>query len=348
MLVAAAAGEDALNQGGDGDHVFNHEGLQLHAQRHVFHRHLQQAATGIANVLVQPGHVVGGVFEYLGAVVTETGDGLGDHGGAVFFTVGRIHRNVLVEGEIRRTQEAGQFTPTGPAQYVEQEQAVGGGDIADPEQGVTAGVAVNVRHPEVVPLDVHLVTGGIQSQLTFPVASVGAQQRGGLEVVSQLIICESRFAAHQGIVEAQLIIEVRLLGERGDQAGFRDQIIQQGADQVPQTGDVGGEAAEPTDIILAGGQDVEHGAVIRKGCGDGGGTVRWRFRRGCFRFRGYVGGGRVGHRSGAAGAPASTGADQAGGKQRGHDKSGFHGALLGTLLFWREIVLVRGLRGIEQ
>ena len=107
VLVAAAAGEDALDQGGDGDHVFNHERFQLHPQGHVFHGHLQQPAAGVGHVLVEAGHIVGGIIEHLGAIVAEAGDGIGDHGGAVLFPVGSVDGDILVEGEVCRPQEAG-------------------------------------------------------------------------------------------------------------------------------------------------------------------------------------------------------------------------------------------------
>ena len=175
VLVAAATGEDALDQGGNGDHVFNHERFQLYPQGHVFHRHLQQPAAGVGHVLVEAGHIVGGVVEDLGAVIAETGDGIGNHGGAVLFPVGRIDGDILIEGEVRRSQKTRQLATAGAAQHIKQEQAVGGGHITDPEQGIAAGLAENVRHPEVVAFDIHLIAGGIQGLLAFPVTCFRSQ-----------------------------------------------------------------------------------------------------------------------------------------------------------------------------
>ncbi len=61
------------------------------------------------------------VVEVVGAVIAETGDGVGDHGGAVLFPVGGVDGNVLVKGKVRRAQEAGQLTTTGATTFATRE-----------------------------------------------------------------------------------------------------------------------------------------------------------------------------------------------------------------------------------
>ena len=256
MFVAAATGEDPLDQGGDGYHIFNHKRLQLDPQGHIFHRNLQQSAACIGYILVQPGHIIGGIVEHLGTVIPETGNGLADHGGAILFPVGRVDGDVFVEGEICRSQEAGQFTAPGAAQHVEQKQAVCGGHIANTKQGITAGVAEDVWHAKVVAFDRHLIAAGLHGLLALPATAVGGEQRCGLEVVQQLIIGESGLAAHQRIVESELVIKMGFLAQCWHQTGLGYQIIKQGADQIAQARNVGGQAADAADIVLAGGENI--------------------------------------------------------------------------------------------
>ena len=87
--------------------------------------------------------------------------------------------------------------PAGPAQYVEQEQAVGGGHVAGAEQGVGAAVAEDMRHAEAVALDRHAAVARRHRDLAFPVACVRCQQRRVLEVVAELAVGEVFGAAHQ-------------------------------------------------------------------------------------------------------------------------------------------------------
>ncbi len=291
MLAAAAAGEDPLDQGGDGHHVLNHEGFQLHAQAHVFDGRFEQAALHVFHVLVQAGHVVHGVLIDLRAVVAETGDGVGDLLGTVFLPVGRVHGDVAVEGKIRRAEEFRKFTAPGAAQHVQEEQAVGAGHVAGTEQGIRAAVAKDVRHAEAVALDRHAAVARRHGDLAFPVAGVRRQQGGVLEVVGELAVSEVLRAAHQGVVQIQLVVEVRLFAERRHQAGFGHQVIEQRTDQVGEAGDVGGQVAQAAVVVLPGGQNVEHPAVVGErradlgrpllGQGRLGGFLRFRLRRRC-------------------------------------------------------------------
>ena len=262
MLAAAAAGEDALDQGGDGHHVLDHEGLQLHAQAHVLNGRFEQAAPHVFHVLVEARHIVDRVLVDLRAVVAETGDGVGDLFGAVFLPVGRVHGDVPVEGEVRGAEELRQLAASGAAQHVEQEQAVGGGDVAGAEQGVGAAVAEDMRHAEAVALDRHAAVARRHRDLAFPVAGVRCQQRRLLEVVAELAVGEAFGTAHQGVVQVQLVVEVRLLAERRHQAGFRHQVIEQRTDQVGEAGNVGGQVAQAAVVVLPGRQDVEHPSVV--------------------------------------------------------------------------------------
>ena len=104
-----------------------------------------------------------------------------------------------------------------------------------------------------------------------------------------------------------------LLAEGRYQAGFRHQVVEQGAEQIAQAGNVGSQVGHPADIILTRGQDIENSAVIRKGGGDIG---RTRFRaRGRFRRRWIAGCGGVAGGCRVAGTAAATGGKQAGAQQ---------------------------------
>jgi len=321
VLAAAAAGEDALDQGGDGHHVLDHEGLQLHAQAHVFDGCLEQAALHVFHVLVEAGHIVDGVLVDLRAVVAEAGDGVGDLFGAVFLPVGRVHGDVPVEGEVRRAEELRQFAASGAAQHVEQEQAVGGGHVAGAEQGVGAAVAEDMRHAEAVALDRHAAVACRHRDLAFPVAGVRRQQRRVLEVVAELAVGEVFGAAHQRVVQVQLVVEVRLFTERRHQAGFRHQVIEQRADQVGEAGNVGGQVAQAAVVVLAGRQHIEHPAVVGErradpgrallGQGGLGGFFGFRLRR----WRRVIGAGGA---AAVAAAAASAGVEKKGQQHAEH------------------------------
>src|SRR5207302_6327889 len=102
---------------------------------------------------------------------------------------------------------AGELSELGPAdvtQYVDEEEAVLGGRVADAEHGPVPGGAVDVRDPEVVPHDGH-VTPRAVGALRAP---EGAEARV-LVVAAQLRRGEPGRRVEQVAVHRELVVVVR-------------------------------------------------------------------------------------------------------------------------------------------
>ena len=231
-LVAPAVAEYPAHQRGDRDEVLQRErrrplGLADGGVLGRHHRQVVQGLLGLVDVGVDPVDVARGVGEELLAAraVVHVVDLVDE----VLLGVGLVGPHLLVHRDVGSAGEGREVALTGVAQRVDEEQAVLGSGIADPEHQLGAGVAVDVGHPELlVTHDRHPRLGGLgalrvtgrdpERRVLEVVRDRGRRDRSGrrgqVGVHRELVVVVLRASAG-GLELSQLRGVVKAVGPRG-------------------------------------------------------------------------------------------------------------------------------------
>jgi hypothetical protein len=168
QLLTAPVAEDPADQRRDLDDVLHRERLWTEwlADRGVLGRHHGQGTQRglrLGDVRVDPRHVVVRILEDL-LPVGQVGRPPVDLVGEVLRRVGLVLPDALVHAGVGSAGELREVALARVTQHVDEEQAVLGRRVADPEHQLRAGVAVDVRHAELrIVLDGHPRLGAFRA-----------------------------------------------------------------------------------------------------------------------------------------------------------------------------------------